>query len=79
MGQLEIINFLKANINIWFNIEQISLLCGMNYPQTCKCINKLQLPINPNSTNLEVKHEEDYRTGGRVKSKFIIKYVRYVN
>lgn len=72
MGQNDIFNFLKANMGVWFTIEQIARINDMQVSQASKCLNKM---LNYDGIyGLEYKHEPQGKTGSnRV---FTIKYYR---
>lgn len=70
-GQWGIYNFLKANLDIWFNIRDIAKLKDMNDYQVSKYLNKM-LKFPKLFIGLEEKYEKDFREG----KQYAIKYYR---
>ena len=74
MGQSKIYNFLKANEGVWFNIENITLVCDMSKSQVSKLLQKM-FKYPGIYEKLEYKHVREYR-GTDLKGNFNIKYFR---
>ena len=71
MGQEEIFDFLKANMDVWLNIKQISTVLNMNTPHLHRCLSKMKKYPNI-YVGLEEKHQREIRSNGQ----YAIKYYR---
>ena len=74
MGQQEIYNFLKANKDVWFNINQLEKFCNMRRCQLSKRMSKM-FKYPGIFEGLEYKFEKEYRKS-ELAGNFHIKYFR---